>query len=772
MQHLSIIYALRTGITYCLYLVVFAPMIISAAYFFPAIFPKATYIFILTEIALVAYVPLLMLTDHYRPRYHLVYGSLAVFILVVLITSFAGINSHYSVWGNYERMDGIFAWAHYWVLIVIAASVLKEKREWLALFGVSLAPALIVAGYGFLQRAGVNTFGPFTIYGTGEGRITGPIGNPAFMAVYLLFNITFGLVMITEKSLAYGWKIYAALSVAVLFVAYIMTGVRGAFVGFVAGVAIFTIGYLFWGARKEYRKYVIAGAIGFVLVLGLLYGLRSQDWVRRNFGRFFDITLSDSTTQTRLISWRGGLKGFKESPLLGVGPQKFDVIFNKYFDPAFYTLVGSETWWDRAHNMIIEVLATMGIIGLAAYLGVGLSMLYALWNIGARNDAARTEVLLIVSFLAAYFIQNLFVFDTISSYIMLVVLVAYIISRSHESGHVCRFDERIRIFLRKVFFADHLPALASYWMIGFIAGALLVGPTAFAHNLRLIKHNKLFLEAIARANVQPREMTLNAYREITEVSDFDSKEVAIKLGQFAGQQALSGKMTLDELNSMYALVMRQMERAIEANPQDVRLMLSYGNTVNVYGELLAQNDPDQAKKILQKAEQLLLETVELGPSRQQVFYSLANTYLIGGQNDRGVRVLEDAVRLHDETPQAYWILAIAYVRSGRNQDAMRAAGAAIDRGYAFSQESEVGAVANAYVTEGNLAGLLKIYERMAETVASGTAQAKFAALLAQLGRKEEALDAAAEVLRLDSSLTAQVEDFIQKVQSGEKVDFL
>ena len=112
----------------CLCLAVAAPLLLSADYFFPAIFPKAVYFRLLIEVALVAYVALAIMNHGYRPRYHAVYAALAVFAALVLLASLAGENFSYSFWGNYERMDGIFSWLHFWVLIVMAASVFKTKK--------------------------------------------------------------------------------------------------------------------------------------------------------------------------------------------------------------------------------------------------------------------------------------------------------------------------------------------------------------------------------------------------------------------------------------------------------------------------------------------------------------------------------------------------------------------------------------------------------------------------------------------------------------------
>src|SRR3989344_4673189 len=102
MQYQRLEQALVWIIKISLYLIVFTPLLLSANYFFPAIFPKAIYLRLLIEIAVVAFIPLLVISPRYRPPYHIFYVSLAIFAAVTLLTSIVGENFSYSFWGNYE----------------------------------------------------------------------------------------------------------------------------------------------------------------------------------------------------------------------------------------------------------------------------------------------------------------------------------------------------------------------------------------------------------------------------------------------------------------------------------------------------------------------------------------------------------------------------------------------------------------------------------------------------------------------------------------------
>ena len=773
MHHQQIEKFLSRIIKACLCLAVLAPLLLSADYFFPAIFPKAVYFRLLIEVALVAYVALVIMKKEYRPRYHIVYAALVVFAALVLLTSLAGENFSYSFWGNYERMDGIFSWLHYWAVIVIAPSVLRSRRDWLVLLSSSIAAAVLISGYGFLQRVGIATFGPLTIYETDLGRITGTIANPAFLAVYLLFNITFALIVILDRSAGMWWRASAGIAAVLIFAAYLMTGVRGAFLGFIASVMVFFLGTLLWSTSGRIKRRVGQGFFAFVVVLALLYGLVGKSTlVTQNFGRLFRIDLADSTIQTRLVSWRGAVAGFKDNFWLGVGPQKFDVVFNQYFDPRFYQLVGNETWWDRAHNMVLEVAVTMGIFGLAAYLGVGIALAYSLYQMGIREPERRMEALVILAFLAGYFIQNLFVFDTISSYVVLTVLVGYIVARTDRAGDGGGVLKRLLSgTLNQA--REFLPRVPErYWWIGGLVTLGIMAPIAYAGNIRLITHNRLLLNNLAYAHAQPHAKTMERYEAIFEASNFDSREVAIKLSQYMGQRALSGELTVAELQRGYSFLTDALDQIVERNPKDVRLLLSYGNTLNVYGEVLRQQqDAHASQRILEKAERILTEAAQLGRARQQVFHSLANTYLIMGNREKGIDTLVATTKINPDNGTTHWLLAFAYLQAGEYGPGIAAADRALEAGYAFRSENEAQPVASALAAQRDWERLLVLYRKVAKDVGTGNAQAKVAAVLAQMGRTEEAIAAAENAARIDASLKSQVDDFVQKVKSGA-TDFI
>ena len=84
-----------------------------------------------------------------------------------------------------------------------------------------------------------------------------------------------------------------------------------------------------------------------------------------------------------------------------------------------------EFWFDRAHNLVIDIGMTSGLVGLAAYLvffGLILGFLLRQW----MRAKERIDILLILGLLVAYFLQGLFTFDTINTDPILYLVLAYV----------------------------------------------------------------------------------------------------------------------------------------------------------------------------------------------------------------------------------------------------------------------------------------------------------------------------------------------------------
>ena len=125
---------------------------------------------------------------------------------------------------------------------------------------------------------------------------------------------------------------------------------------------------------------------------------------------------------SRWHTWRAGSRASLDKPLLGWGPDNFVTAWARYFDASDTV----KEKFDQAHNKLIEELTTKGILGLIAYCSIWLILIYTLIKnyINVKLGNNQSYILLIGAGLFAYFVQNLFLFDTSVTYLQFIVLLS------------------------------------------------------------------------------------------------------------------------------------------------------------------------------------------------------------------------------------------------------------------------------------------------------------------------------------------------------------
>lgn len=136
------------------------------------------------------------------------------------------------------------------------------------------------------------------------------------------------------------------------------------------------------------------------------------------------------------MSWNAAWQGFKQYPVLGVGMENFDIIFNKYFKASYFNLAPSETYFDRVHNQYLNLLVENGILALLLYLGFPVLLGYYLIGGYRQKVFALNEFLILAAMSTAYFIHIFFVFDDINSFLFFAVLLAFVEFRYWQNNIV------------------------------------------------------------------------------------------------------------------------------------------------------------------------------------------------------------------------------------------------------------------------------------------------------------------------------------------------
>ena len=185
--------ALRVALFGVLGLLLLTPFVVTPGTVYPFVVGKALWSRALIEIAFALWAALALMHPGYRPPRSWLLALLAVGFCVSLLSAGLGVSPGYSLWSDYERMQGLVDRAHWVALAVVLASVLHTPRAWRALLQANLAAGTAMACIVIARALDIGV--PF--YGalpeSSPMRLGGPFGNPGFLSIYLLVTLVMAL---------------------------------------------------------------------------------------------------------------------------------------------------------------------------------------------------------------------------------------------------------------------------------------------------------------------------------------------------------------------------------------------------------------------------------------------------------------------------------------------------------------------------------------------------------------------------------------------------
>ena len=513
-------------------LVLVMPLVVTRDTFFPFVVGKALYSRVLIEIAFAAWIVLAVRNASHRPVLSRLMIAFAVYLVVSLIASLAGVSPQRSIWSTYERMQGVVDLAHWAAFALVLTSMFRIRQDWRHVLNLSLLICVIMA----LMGAAVMVGWELPVYDFLEAgqRIELTLGNPTYVGAYMLINALIGTGLfvdsftdrtsgergsaamrrrrrrrrtgrrsggITESNVPW-WRLFWAASVALSLWMMLESSTRGAFVGLVAALTALAVGYLLWGRRTRLKLAAVV-VVGGIVTFGLFLVLGAETAAAQRLAdrsyvieRFIQTGQgNDTSLKGRLASVSFGLRGFIEKPLLGWGPENYVVAWGRHYDAEE---VGDYRGppFDQAHNKPVEELTTKGAIGLLSYLSLWVLML---WTVSSRirRLGADREVLTLVmgAAMAGYFAQNLFLFDTPTTVLQFMVLLGFAVSldttydgvlkTSASAGWTARNVGAVVDRLRVRELATQAVRQPAVGWSGAAALALLVGMTVYMGNVRV-----------------------------------------------------------------------------------------------------------------------------------------------------------------------------------------------------------------------------------------------------------------------------------------------
>jgi len=681
-----------------------------------------------------------------------------IFLGLLIIESIAalfGESPLASFFGDLERMWGIFTVAHMFLFYVLLRMFFKQ-REWRIFFHTSFVTSILVSVYGIIQRN--PEFFNVYLFGSGEGsRIISTLGNPVYVAIYLLFNIAFATYLLMRTQRGKLWYFYLFV-IAINFYAFTLTDIRGAYLGLIIGAAVAALVYVFFGRKRKVKQVIAASFLLGVIVLTLGVQFQRSSLVRTIpvLRRVVTISINDSTAQTRFIGWNAAIQGFIKDPLTGVGMENYNILFNEYFPARYYLLASSETYFDRAHNQFFNILSESGIIALLLYLGFPILIGYYLVRGYRRGKFSLKEFMLFSAISIAYFVYLFFVFDDFHSLLFFGALIA-LIEYQYSNTTMLIDQDQIAVprhqALPVVLIAIMVP-LVAYSVFNFnykiLYAAQNSGTALLSEDIAIsLDHHR---KAIG-ANLIPAENVILNYVDYI---------IELTLNENIGEVKNDPNIRSNLINA-FAETKQALVFEIKKKPNDALFYLKLGQLNNSLF-LLGGDVSYLGDAIVQ-----LKKAIELSPERIQMYLVLGETYVLAGEDAKAVEILKQAVALEPDFNATYYFLGRALLTNNELEQAYEIIvnKGFIELNYYPEDTTIVYALAEELAKAGEYEKAVTVYEYLTRIdYADARDYSALAASYVLADRPLDAISAAQKAAELDPSFAQEAALFIQAIEEG------
>jgi O-antigen ligase/tetratricopeptide (TPR) repeat protein len=617
------------------------PLMFIPVVIFPFVFSKLIFFQVLVGLTFPAYLALAWMEPKHRPPHSALFIAILAYFGALGLSVLFSVDPSRSWWGNQERMNGLFTLLHLLAWLVMAIGVLKTWTDWKRLLNYEVALSVFMAAVSLGQSVKKDLL----LFTAGD-RIGGLLDNPIYMGSYQLFNLAFlALLFVKTKSKAARvWYIVAAL---LDIWAFALTQSRGALVGLAATIGSFAIYYALFTGNKKARWGILGGAAAFFASYAVLFFFRTTSFVMEN-GILNRITNLNAASETRLIAWGIAWKGFLERPLTGWGLDTFFILFNLKYDPRSYEHGVYETWFDRAHNTIMDVLSMTGLFGFVTFAAIFVSLFIVIWRARKRQWIDLPTAAVFTALPIGYFLQNLFVFDHPAAFSMSYLMFAFVIAAT-----------------RPGFMGGTVEAPATATVP---APTQRQAPWATFAIVQL-----LFVLIVWRFSVLPFQASLlviraNQIRPLSIPASFELMKQAADIPTpyideqvFMLSRDLVGYATSGQLpqvpnwREMYDHTKRLTDVYLAEHPLSTNSLLTYARVLNEVG--IAMPEGEQIPE-LTAAENQYRAAINTSPKRQQLFYSLARLYTMVGQYQAAYDAIKQAIDFNPNIGESWWYAGI------------------------------------------------------------------------------------------------------------------
>jgi O-antigen ligase len=323
---------------------------------------------------------------------------LTIFLVFNLISSLKTNDLFTAFMGDSLRRNGFITYISLSIVMLTTAiyfRITSIKR--LSLYALITGTLLTI--YGLMQISGVD----FIEWNNPYNAIISTVGNPNFAAAIMAIMAIIIFAPALNSDFSKAIRASSLILTCIIIYTIYLSNARQGLLTFLIGSGIYIIVWSFIKSKKLGYIFATGGIITSIFsVLGML-----------QIGPLTNLLYKGSVT-VRGYYWDAGIKMVQSNPIFGVGSDSYGNYFKEFRDMSYPLKYGFGITSSNAHNLPIQIFATLGIFAGITYL---LLLLY-IFQLGIKlikskqgND--RLLVTSIFSAWLAYHAQSIISIDNI-----------------------------------------------------------------------------------------------------------------------------------------------------------------------------------------------------------------------------------------------------------------------------------------------------------------------------------------------------------------------
>lgn len=379
-----------------------------------------------------------------------------LYFITVTLSTILGVAPVASLFGSFYNQMGLMTHSCFIVCFFgLVFGIGESEARMRTVLRAMAMTGFLVAVYALIQFSGHDPFLQPNSYrfNTESGpilRVIGTLGHADYLGNFLLYTtpLTAGFA-VAGRGRA---RLLALIATALSVVAITCSGTRGAWAGFLVGMAAFVALEMRGRAGRFLRmprRLILNVSVTCVAILVLIWAVSLNPMSRSIAVRARSLLAEGATGAGRTILWRDSIKMIPEFAATGAGPEGFRKAFLAYKSKELARLapgINNES----AHNSYIDAAISYGLPGGILYVAAIASSLSLLLR--ARRRARSKGIAVIVagifSSLLAVAVHNIFIFDQIPTglYFFAFVALAFVAANvtDEPGGAPERGDGRTR----------------------------------------------------------------------------------------------------------------------------------------------------------------------------------------------------------------------------------------------------------------------------------------------------------------------------------------